>query len=143
MNTLNKTNLKSLLLYMGDNQVMTASFLLKQGYSYENLKGYIRSGYIDSLGRGAYCKAGTHPSIEAAISAMSEQLGVPVHLGGRTALAKRGYVHFVPFADIFGIPGLEKLQAIQWKRKNLATLRARDQEKFASNVEALKRVIFP
>ena len=31
---------------------------------------------------------------------MVEQLGLPVHLGGRTALAKRGYVHFVPVAEL-------------------------------------------
>lgn len=89
-----------MMLSLGDNQVVTASFLRKHGYSYENLKGYVKSGYIDSLGRGAYCRAGAHPPVEAAISAMSEQLGVLVHLGGRSALAKKGYVHFVPFTKI-------------------------------------------
>lgn len=99
MNTLTNNNLKSLLLSLGDNQVVTAVFLRKQGYSYEQLKGYVKSGYLDSLGRGAYCRAGTHPSVEAAIAALSEQLGVAVHLGGRSALAKKGHVHFVPVSE--------------------------------------------
>ena len=100
MNTTTDTNLKSLVLSLGDNQVETATSLLKRGYTYDKLKGYVRSGYMESLGRGAYCKAGTRPSLEAAILAMYEQLGVSVHLGGRTALAKRGIVHFVPFAEL-------------------------------------------
>jgi len=88
------------MLSLGDNQVVTAFCLRKKGYSYENLKGYIRNGYLHALGRGAYCKAGTHPTMEAAISAMAEQEGLPVHLGGRSALAKWGHFHFVPFAKM-------------------------------------------
>ena len=88
------------MLSLGDDQVVTAPLLLKQGYSYDNLKGYVRSGYLASLGRGAYCRPGTHPSLEAAISAMSGQLSIPVHLGGRSALAKKGFVHFVPFSEL-------------------------------------------
>ena len=101
--------MKNLMLSLDGNQVVTAVLLRKQGYSYGQLKGYVKSGYLDSLGRGAYCRARTRPSVEAAIAAMSEQLGVPVHLGGRTALAKRGHVHFVPFsevaASVFAGPG--------------------------------------
>jgi len=89
-----------MMLSLGDDQVVTAPYLLKRGYSYDNIKGYVRNGYMDSLGRGAYCRAGTHPSVEAAILSMSEQLGVPIHIGGRSALAKRGYVHFVPFTEL-------------------------------------------
>ena len=43
-------------------------------------------------------------------------------------------------ADVFGIPGLEKLPAIIWKRKNLETLRLKDAPKFASNVKALENI---
>ena len=43
-------------------------------------------------------------------------------------------------ADVFGIPGLEKLPAIIWKRKNLETLRIRDAHKFANNVKALENI---
>ena len=88
------------MLSLGENQVITASHLLKQGYAYDNLKGYVRSGYLEALGRGAYCRVGARPGVEAAIAAMAKQLNLPVHLGGRSALAKRGYVHFVPFREL-------------------------------------------
>ena len=43
-------------------------------------------------------------------------------------------------ADVFGIPELETLPAIQWKRKNLETLRTRNPLKIAENVKVLERV---
>ena len=43
-------------------------------------------------------------------------------------------------ADVFGIPGLEKLPAIIWKRRNLTTLRRRDAKKFADNAKALENL---
>lgn len=43
-------------------------------------------------------------------------------------------------ADVFGIPGLEKLPAVQWKRRNLEALRARDPQKFAENTTALEKL---
>ena len=44
-------------------------------------------------------------------------------------------------ADVFGIPGLEKLPAVVWKRKNLETLRRKDARKFTDNAKALERVL--
>ncbi|MBR4613167.1 MAG: nucleotidyl transferase AbiEii/AbiGii toxin family protein [Kiritimatiellae bacterium] len=44
-------------------------------------------------------------------------------------------------ADVFAIPGLERLPAIQWKRKNLETLRMRDPQKFAANAKALAAIL--
>ena len=44
-------------------------------------------------------------------------------------------------ADVFGIPGLERLPAIIWKRRNLETLRRMDAKKFADNVLALERML--
>lgn len=44
-------------------------------------------------------------------------------------------------ADVFGIPGLEKLPAIIWKRRNLETLRRKDARKFTDNAMALERML--
>ena len=44
-------------------------------------------------------------------------------------------------ADVFGIPGLERLPAIRWKRRNLETLRDKDACKFAENVKSLERAL--
>lgn len=100
MNTLKRDLLKKLMLTTPDNGVVCAAFLKRQGFSYENLKGYVRSGYLDQLGRGAYCKHGNKPDVAAGVSALNHQLSLPVHVGGKTALAQRGIVHFVPFTEV-------------------------------------------
>ena len=100
MTTLKRDLLKKLLLTTPDNGVVCAAFLKEKGFSYENLKGYIHGGYLDQLGRGAYCKHGNKPTVEAGVSALNRQLALPVHIGGKTALARNGYVHFVPFREL-------------------------------------------
>lgn len=61
------------------------------------------------------------------------------------ALTPEDREHLVAFtaleadADIFGIPDLEKLPAIRWKRMNLEILRKKDARKFADNVKALEK----
>jgi len=61
------------------------------------------------------------------------------------ALTPEDRKHLVAFtaleadADIFGIPDLEKLPAIRWKRMNLEILRKKDARKFADNVKALEK----
>ena len=100
MNTLKRDFLKSLLLNTPDNGIVCAPFLLKQGFSYENIKQYLRHGYLDSIGRGAYCKHGNQPPVASALNALNEQLDIALHLGGRSALARRGFLHFVPMQEM-------------------------------------------
>ena len=81
---------------MTDNSIVTSLYLSSLGFSYNSLFSYKSSGWIDDFGRGAYCKHGQHPPLEAALSALHLQLKKPVRLGGRSALAHRGFLHFVP-----------------------------------------------
>ena len=91
------------MLTTPDNGVVCAAFLKRQGFSYENLKGYVRSGYLDQLGRGAYCKHGNKPDVAAGVSALNHQLSLPVHVGGKTArtTANRAFRAIYRSADIF------------------------------------------
>ena len=81
---------------MTDNSIMTSSYLASLGFTYNSLFGYKASGWIDDFGRGAYCKHGQNPPLEASLSALHLQLKKPVWIGGRSALAHRGFLHFVP-----------------------------------------------
>lgn len=92
--------LKRLLLSTPDKGVVCAAYLTKHGFSYDNIKNYIRSGYLDQLGRGAYCKHGSKPDVAAAVAALNHQLSLSVHVGGKTALAEHGFLHFVPFQEL-------------------------------------------
>lgn len=63
------------------------------------------------------------------------------------SLSFRDREHLVAFtalevdADVFGIPGLERLPTIRWKRRNLEVLRQSDPSKFTEIVNTLKRTL--
>lgn len=96
MNSQKREYLTNILLTIPDNGIACAAFLTKQGLSHDNLKQYVKRGHLDSVGRGAYCKHGHKPPLSAALTAAVNQLATPIHLGGWSALALRGLLHFLP-----------------------------------------------
>ena len=74
MNKQNKTNIKHLMELMTDNSIMTSLYLSSIGFSHNSLFGYKSNGWLDDFGRGAYCKHGQNPPLEAALSALHLQL---------------------------------------------------------------------
>lgn len=73
--------------------VVTAVYLRRQGVSYQSMLKYRQSDWLRSLGNGAFCESGEVPSID---TALVEQLELPLHLGGKSALAQRGIMQYVP-----------------------------------------------
>lgn len=70
---------------------------------------YVRSGWLERLGHGAYKRVGTKVDWPDAIQALQLQLALPVHPGGVTAIELRGYSHYIPLGArrviLFGKPG--------------------------------------
>jgi len=76
--------------------VATASYLKKQGFTYDLLTKYRHSGWITSFGQGAYVLPEDRVEWFGALYAVQSQLGLEVHAGGKTALELKGYGHYVP-----------------------------------------------
>ncbi|MDP3039974.1 MAG: AbiEi antitoxin N-terminal domain-containing protein, partial [Deltaproteobacteria bacterium] len=76
--------------------VATASYLKRQGFTYDLLTKYRRSGWIKSFGQGAYILPEDRVEWPGALYAVQSQLGLEVHAGGKTALELKGYGHYVP-----------------------------------------------
>ncbi|MBP5320498.1 MAG: type IV toxin-antitoxin system AbiEi family antitoxin domain-containing protein [Kiritimatiellae bacterium] len=96
MNSEIRAKVKNVHGTIPENGVAVSSYLLSKGYTYEQLYGYKKSGWIDEFGHGAYCKHGQCPSIESAIDALCHQVGLPLRIGARSALTFDGFVHFIP-----------------------------------------------
>jgi len=90
MTTENTNKLKDLLERHIPGTVSLASWLAAQGISYDLQKYYRRSGWLESIGRGAYKRPGDIIGWEGALYALQEQAGLRVHIGGRTALTLHG-----------------------------------------------------
>ncbi len=76
--------------------VATASYLKRQGFTYDLLTKYRRSGWIRSFGQGAYTLPEDRVEWPGALYAVQSQLELKVHAGGKTALELKGYGHYVP-----------------------------------------------
>ncbi len=75
--------------------VLTASYLASQGIDAQLLARYKKSGWLEFIGEGAYFLRGDKVDWQGALSAMQNQLKLPVHCGARTALELQGYGHYV------------------------------------------------
>jgi len=76
--------------------VATASYLRQQGFTYDLLTKYRRSGWIKSFGQGAYILPEDRVEWTGALCAVQSQLQLEVHAGGKTALQLKGYGHYLP-----------------------------------------------
>lgn len=90
---------------------VTSRQLENRGISRQLAHRYVQSGWLEPLGYGYYLRIGDALTQTGAVAALQNQ-GVPVHIGGRTALALRGLVHYLPL-------GKEKLCLYGAPRKSL------------------------
>lgn len=57
---------------------------------------YVINGWLEKVGHGAFIKAGDKVDLLGGLYALQQELKLPVHLGGKTALEFLGRAHFVP-----------------------------------------------
>jgi hypothetical protein len=75
--------------------VAASSSLNKEGFGYDLLARYKKSGWLEPFGRGAYVLPGDRVEWAGAVYALQEQLHLNVHPGGKTALELQGYAHYL------------------------------------------------
>lgn len=101
MNTQNSNKLNQLLTQWQRGAVYTQYYLSQLGYYHDLVKSYRRNRWLDSVGTGAFKLAGDRVDWFGGLYALQQQLKLPVHVGGRTALELKGFSHY-------GRPGAEK-----------------------------------
>lgn len=90
-----KTKINRLISQWTSGVPATTSYLEALGYSSNLLVRYKNSGWLEPLGRGAYIRSGDKASWLGALHALQNQLLLPVHAGGKTALELKGYAHYL------------------------------------------------
>ncbi|CAN5251559.1 type IV toxin-antitoxin system AbiEi family antitoxin [soil metagenome] len=96
MTSIKRDKLNNLITQMPADVVLTSKWLKEQGISTKLAWWYVHSGWLEHLGEGAYRKIGETVTAFGAISALQMQLKLPLHIGGKTALALLGQSHFIP-----------------------------------------------
>jgi len=105
-----RKKLNDLLAIWPKGVVAVTPWLRKRGVSRYLANAYHRSGWVRRIGRGAYARLDDKVAWTGGLHAVQYQLDMPVHLGGKRALERQGYGHFVRFneggfARLFGTPG--------------------------------------
>jgi len=95
MGTKNKTKINRLIDQWVSGATSATSYLSNIGFSRDLLVKYKKSGWLESFGRGAYIRSGDKVNWPGALYTIQTQLGLPVHAGGKTALERKGYAHYL------------------------------------------------
>ena len=72
---------------------MTSTWLREAGISTQLVSRYVRSGWLKSIGHGAYVRDPSRIVWQHGLNALQNQLGLPVWLGSLSALALQGFGH--------------------------------------------------
>ena len=94
MTTQNETKLKTLLNNLKPGTVTLAPWLEELGISRNLQNHYLRSGWLEPIGRGAYKKPAEKVQWPGGIFAMQNQANLNVHAGAITALSLQGFGHY-------------------------------------------------
>ncbi len=99
MTTNNERKLKKLLDSVQPGTVCLASWLEEQGISRDLQQYYRKSGWLESVGRGAFKRFGDSVDWRGALYGLQQQAHLPVHVGGLTALVEQGFGHYLRLSD--------------------------------------------
>lgn len=91
--------------------VLTTAWLKKQGISNKLAWWYVKSGWFEHIGDGAYFLSGDAITWASAIYSIQQQLDMPIHVGAKTALQLLGKSHFLSAKltqiQLFSLPDLK------------------------------------
>jgi hypothetical protein len=106
------SKINQLLQRWPNGTVAVSPWLEKQGAYQQLVQKYEATAWVRRLGQGAYAKVGDKVEWTGGLYALQEQLKLPIHAGGKTALQLQGYAHFLPMGkgtilSLFGPPDVK------------------------------------
>ena len=75
--------------------VLLASWLEKNGISRDLQQYYLKSGWLESYGTGAFKRPNENVRWTGALNSIQRQTELPVHVGGLTSLSLQGLSHYL------------------------------------------------
>lgn len=96
MNGQKETKLNRLLKKFPSGCVATQHWLKKHDIYRQLVEAYCKSGWLSKIGHGAYTHQNDDVSWTGGLYAIQQQLELPIHVGAKTALERKGLAHFLP-----------------------------------------------
>ena len=95
MSTENESKIKKFLSQHRQGTVSLAKWLESIGISHDLQKKYRKSGWLESVGSGAFKRPDDNVSWQGGLYAIQQQAKLPIHPGATTALSMQGLSHYV------------------------------------------------
>jgi len=122
-------DLNHLLSHWPNGQVYSRAYLHKQGYGDHHLQKYVRAGWIERIGIGAYKKPSDVVDWQAGLHAIQMQLKLPIHVGGRTAIVLSGKGQYLELGQMeLRLLAPRKCPLPSWFKKHSWSVAVRLQE---------------
>ncbi|MBU0489370.1 MAG: type IV toxin-antitoxin system AbiEi family antitoxin [Bacteroidetes bacterium] len=111
MSTKKESYLKTLFKSLNSGTIVTTEWLKNTGISNDLIIYYLRSGWLESIGQGAYKKPDDVVEWPGAIHAIQYQNRTNVHVGGLSALELHGFSHYLRLSKqklyLFTLPNIK------------------------------------
>jgi hypothetical protein len=95
MGTENESKIKMLLSEHRPGTISLAKWLERIGISHNLQKRYRKSGWLESIGTGAFKRPGETISWQGGLYALQDQAKLAIHAGATTALSMQGLSHYI------------------------------------------------
>jgi Transcriptional regulator, AbiEi antitoxin, Type IV TA system/Transcriptional regulator, AbiEi antitoxin N-terminal domain len=95
VSTNNEIKLKKLLDLHVPGTIILASWLEANGFSYDLQQRYRKSGWLESVGVGAFKRPNETVTWQGALYSLQKQASLPIYIGGLTALSMLGFSHYI------------------------------------------------
>ncbi len=110
MSLQNGSKINQVLKQWPPGTVVVSPWLEEHGVSRQLTRRYIETQWLVAVGHGAYAKVGDVVNWRGGLYSIQRHLGLPVHLGGKTALELQGLGHYISLGKrqkvvLFGQPG--------------------------------------
>lgn len=92
----NGSRIKQLTRLLPEGVAAPSNWLSANGYSRQLVRKYVLSGWLKSLGHGAFARSGQAVGWEGVLLGLHRLAGRPCHVGGMSALNRQGLAHFLP-----------------------------------------------
>jgi hypothetical protein len=91
--------LNRLLETLGDTTLVSSRWLRANGYPSNLVARYMAGGWLQSPARAVYLRKGGKPTWEGLLRALQRLERLPLHVGGRFALAHQGHEHYLRLGE--------------------------------------------
>ncbi len=88
-----------LLETLGDTTLVSSRWLRAHGYPSNLVARYITSGWLQSPARGVYLRKSGKTTWEGLLRTLQRLEQLPLHVGGRFALARQGHEHYLRLGE--------------------------------------------